>query len=102
MDIYTLREIILTGRYLVSRHADQERVREGYTVGDLVSCVLSGEIVREDVDTDRGTEYLIQGWMWTKEQLRVKIGIGDDQEATFITVYPRDDRRTGRRKAGRR
>src|SRR5712692_2204744 len=60
VDIYTLREKILAGQYQISRHADVERQREDLAVGDLVSCVLSGEIVAEDTDSERGTEYLVE------------------------------------------
>ena len=64
-------------------------MREGFTVDDLVSCIVSGEIVDEDSDPERGMEYLIEGQLWTKQRLRVKLGIDDEGDIVFITVYPR-------------
>lgn len=94
MDIYTLREKVLSGQYQVSKHADLERIREGLAVGDLVTVILSGNIIAEDIDPDRGTEYLVEGITWTKKRLRVKVGIDDEGEVIFITVYSRKRKRT--------
>jgi hypothetical protein len=101
VDIETLREKVLAGRYQVSMHADIERQREGIAVGDLISCVMSGEVVAEDVDPERGMEYLVEGTMGTKERLRVKLGIDDADEIVFITVYRRKQKRAGGKSSGR-
>jgi hypothetical protein len=93
VDIHTLREKVLAGQYQVSRHADIERTRESLAVGDLVTAILSGDIIAVDVDPERGIEYLVEGSTWTKERLRVKIGIDDAGEVIFITVYPRKRKR---------
>jgi hypothetical protein len=38
-------------------------------------------------------EYLVEGSTWTKERLRVKVGIDDAGEVVVITVYPRERKR---------
>jgi hypothetical protein len=101
VDIETLREKLLAGRYQVSKHADIERQREGFAVEDLISCIMSGEIVAEDADPDRGTEYLVEGSTGAKERLRVKLGVDDADEVVLITVYRRKQKRAGRQSSRR-
>ena len=96
MDIHSFRELILRGQYLVSAHADTERAREGFRLEDLLSCVHSGDIIATDTDEVRGTEYLIEGLSANRIRMRVKLGVADQGEAVFITVYARRAKRRGR------
>jgi uncharacterized protein DUF4258 len=86
----------MKGRYLVSTHADVERAREGFALEDLLSCVYSGDIIETDFDALRGTEFLVEGVSSTHLRMRIKLGIADEGEAVFITVYSRRTRRRGR------
>ena len=88
MDIEDLRDRVLAGKYVVTDHARDEMRHGGYGADDLTSCIQSGEIIDQDWDADFGAEYLVEGRTLTRQATRVKVGIDDDDQVVFITVYP--------------
>ena len=91
MDIDEVRELVGSGIYEVSIHAQQERLAENLDIGDIEAAILSGEII-EDYPTDpRGPSCLVSGHAGSGP-VHVVIGwayrkTGDQPTLRVITVY---------------
>ena len=93
MDIQDIRDRVLARRFILTNHAVDECDHEGLIADDLVSCVMSGEIIDSDFDVSHWIEYLIEGRLWTRQTIRVKAAVDDRDVLGFITVYSMGGRR---------
>lgn len=59
--IEKIRDAIRSGNYDMSHHAVDEMAEDNLRIADVESAVLTGEIVRKQIDDPRGTKYVIQG-----------------------------------------
>ena len=93
MDIYDIRDKILNNRFLLTEHADEQRINDFLSVDDLVSAILSGEIAEEYFDDPRGPECLIRGLAQDRRLTYLVVGYDDKENVIIITVYARHGRR---------
>lgn len=93
MDIYDIRDKVLNDRFLLTEHADEQRINDNLSVDDLVSAILSGEILEEYFDDPRGPECLIRGFAQDGRVTCLVVGYDDEENVIIITVYVRRRRR---------
>lgn len=85
MDIETIWNKINAGNYVYSLHADRERKHEELTWRDIITALLSGQILEDYPDTGRGESCLVVGFAGTTPIHVVCGWRGDD--LVIITVY---------------
>lgn len=85
MDFNWLCHKIQTGEYIISAHAERERLAENIDVVDIEEGIISGRIL-EDYTTDpRGASCLVLGYSKGKA---IHIVCGQKQDkAVIVTVY---------------
>jgi len=93
MDIYDIREKVFNSKFLLTEHADEQRYNDNLSVDDLVSAILSGEILEEYYDDPRGIECLIRGFAQDKRVTYLVVGYDDEENVIIITVYVRRRKR---------
>jgi len=98
MDIYDIRNKVFNNRFLLTEHTDEQRNNDNLSVDDLVTAILSGEIVEEYFDDPRGPECLIRGLGQDKRETYLVVGYDDEENIVIITVYVRHRRRRERRR----
>ena len=96
MDVHAIRELVLNDRFHLTQHAQDELANENLRLDDVATALLSGEIINEDVDPDRGAEWLVEGMNWMKETIRAKVALDDEGDLIVITLYSRRQQRRTR------
>ena len=81
-----LRDSIKKNYYYVSRHADQERLKDNLTIPELEEALVSGCILEEYADTGRGLSCLVAGFTKVGKPLHLVCGVRGS-ELVLITVY---------------
>jgi hypothetical protein len=93
-----MRQCIREGRYVLSRHAEQERLEEDIDVAQIEEAILLGKIIEDYPDDPRGHSCLVSGYA-DGRFIHVVCGQKGDW-VVIITVYipkPPHWRDSGRR-----
>lgn len=86
MEIKEIKSFIKSRNYLISEHADEERIKDKITLEELEEAVLDGEIIEERLDDPRGESRLVGGKSRSGKMLHVVIGLRF-QRPVIVTVY---------------
>ena len=91
MNFKKILQLIKTGNYLFSEHADEERTKDDLTVEDIEEAILSGEIIEERLNDPRCESRLIVGFNKRNEPIHVVVGLRFGFPI-IVTVYrPSED-----------
>lgn len=85
MDFKEIQNFIKRRNYIISEHADEERIYDQLTVEDIEAAVLSGKVIKERVDA-RGESSLVAGKSRDGRLLHVVIGLRFGRPV-IVTVY---------------
>lgn len=102
MDIAGIRERIARGRWRISDHALQRCDERDLDAGDLVGCLVEGEVLEDYPDDPRGHSCLVLCRLSDGSSLHVVCGTDSDDWLVIITAYRPEgpkwvDERTRRR-----
>jgi hypothetical protein len=86
LSIQWIQDRLETGRYLVSRHADDERAADNLTLAEIRQALLTGRILEHYTDTGRGTSCLVVGFTNAGKPVHVVCGVRSDY-LIIVTVY---------------
>src|SRR3989344_2536494 len=86
MDFEKIKEFIRKKDYLVSEHADEERIKYKLTRENREEAILAGEVIEERLDDPRGESRLIAGKTSTGQLVHITIGTRSDKPV-IVTVY---------------
>ena len=100
MDIYTLREFIISGQFDFTAHARREQRAARLRSGEVEEAILTGDIIAVE-SNQRGTKYVVEGRTFLRRQtIRVVCTISLDENGEerllIVTVYKRRARRRER------
>ncbi len=85
MDIAIIKQYVSSGKYVISRHADNERKADGLMIAEVKDALLTGEVLEQYSDTGRGESCLIVGF---RGQVPIHIVCGwHGDRIVIITVY---------------
>ena len=77
-----------TGRLYLTLHANKELKADGLEFEDVAHCILTGEIVEQQSDAERGEDkYVIYGDNQQNDEMAVVAKLGYNDAAIIITVY---------------
>lgn len=79
-------ETIQKRRYLVSHHADQERMNDRLPIRDIETAIVNGRILESYPDTGRGASVLIAGFADSGTPIHVVYGRRAEL-GVIVTVY---------------
>lgn len=83
-----MRAAARNGRIHITTHAKDEMYAEGLTKGDVVNCILSGEIVKTQWDFLRfENKYVIYGDSMKNDEIAVVAKLTYNNGVAVITVY---------------
>jgi hypothetical protein len=83
-----IREKILTRRYVMTIHAEEEMNDDGLTISDIEHCLLTGEITECQKDVETGErKYLVRGESLSGSEATVVTRLGITGTLVIITVY---------------
>ncbi len=98
MDIEDIRQCVVKGQYIYSRHAEIERKTDKLTFTQVKEALLSGEILEQYPDTGRGERCLVVGFAgetpihivcgWLRENI-VLITVYVPQPPKFVDPWTR-------------
>ena len=81
-------EAALAGRVFLTFHANKELKNDKLSYDDVISCILTGEIIEQQFDVERGeTKYLVFGDSLSKDEMAVVARLGYNDDTVIITVY---------------
>lgn len=86
MDFKEIQNFIKRRNYIISEHADTERIYDQLTVEDIETAVLAGKVIKERVDDARGESRLVAGKSKDGRLLHVVIGLRFGRPV-IVTVY---------------
>ena len=87
LDADFIRISVLEGDYLISLHADMERLEDGIAVAELEEVLADCEVIEDYPDDPRGHSCLVLGYMSNREPLHVVCGLNRQNAMFVITVY---------------
>lgn len=93
MSMKEFKKALIRGKIRLSSHTFDRMEKRGYTKGDIVSCIMSGELTAERVIKGR-IAFEVQGY--DKDKLPVVVHIGYDQMPgvfKIISVLPPIDKK---------
>jgi hypothetical protein len=84
-----MRELVRRGSYVMTTHADEEADADEFSVFDVESAMLTGEIVGRQRDSDSSEwKYVVSGQALDDRRLAVVAKIGRSRRTLYIiTVY---------------
>ena len=86
--LWRMRELIRNRRHVVTIHALDEMISDDLTLVDIVSCLMTGEIVARQFDREMDHwKYLIEGVSVQGEPFVTVARIGPRDILYVITVY---------------
>lgn len=86
MEIAAIKKLIGQKQYYFSKHADQERQNENFTITEIEEALLNGRILERYEDTGRGKSCLVVGFSDTGKPIHVVCGRRGDW-LVIVTVY---------------
>ncbi len=82
-----IREIVVEGVLILSRHAKERMEERGYTLQDVVHILLHGEIVNKEYkDKTKNWLYRVQGHDLENDEGTIVVAIIKRMSAIVITV----------------
>ena len=87
MDAQTIRDLIRTGRYVFSKHAEKEREADQIRVAEVEEALIQCEIIELYPDDARGPSCLVLGFAGKRPVHAVCAVRSDPDELLLITVY---------------
>lgn len=91
MKLEKIKKFIRSRDYLISEHADEERIKDQLTVDDLEEAIFAGEVIEERPDDPRGESKLIAGKTKGNKMIHAVIGLRFERPV-IITVYLPDEK----------
>jgi|SRR3989344_693679 len=91
MKLREIKKFIKSREYLISEHADEERVKDKLTVDNIEEAIFAGEVIEERPDDPRGESKLIAGRTQGNKMIHVVIGLRFETPI-IVTVYLPDDK----------
>jgi hypothetical protein len=83
-----MRDTALAGRVYLTIHANRELKDDDLTVGDVINCLMTGEIVEQQFDDDWQEEkYVIYGDARNNDEMAVTAKLGYNKTTIVITVF---------------
>ncbi len=86
MDIEWIKERVRNEVYYFSAHADEERMNDDLTIGDVEEAIGFGRILEEYPEDKRGESCLVVGYSNSGIPIHVICGERNDK-LIIITVY---------------
>lgn len=86
MDFEWIRKQILSGQYLWSLHADEERRHDGLEIVAVENAILEGEILEKYVPDLRGDSCLVFGES-QGVSIHIVCGKNKKEQLVIVTVY---------------
>ena len=86
--LYKMRDKIRSRQYIMTLHAEDEMEDDDLSIFDVESCILTGEIIERQKDSQTGEwKYLVKGSALSGS-LIVSVGkISPTDKLVLITVY---------------
>lgn len=91
MKFQEIKKFVRSRDYLISEHADEERIKDKLTLGELEEAILEGEIIEERPDDPRGESKLIAGRTKGNRMIHVVVGLRFEKPVV-VTVYLPDEK----------
>ena len=83
-----IREKVRLRQYVMTLHAEEEMSDDELTIFDIERCLLTGEIVERQKDSNTGEwKYLVKGQTVADDKIIVVLKISPTGKLVFITVY---------------
>ncbi|HEY88454.1 MAG TPA: DUF4258 domain-containing protein [Thermoflexia bacterium] len=83
-----MREKIRTRQYVITMHAEEEMDNDNFSIFDIESSILTGEIRERQNDRDTGEwKYVIVGQTLTGASMAVIAKISITRKLVIITVW---------------
>lgn len=83
-----IREKVRLRQYVMTLHAEEEMSDDELTIFDIERCLLTGEIVERQKDSNTGEwKYLVKGQTVADHKIIVVLKISITEKLVFITVY---------------
>ena len=79
-------ETVRNRRYLVSHHADQERMNDRLSIREIEMAIVNGRILESYPDTGRGESVLVAGFADSGTPIHVVYG-KRAESGVIVTVY---------------
>ncbi len=87
MDAQRIRDLVGTGKYEFSKHAEREREADEITVGELEEALCECDVIEDYADDPRGPSCLVLGFAGKRPVHSVCAVKSDPDEVLIITVY---------------
>lgn len=81
-----MRQAVAADRVFLSFHANKELKADRLQFGDIINCILSGEIIEQQLD-DSDEKYLLYGDAQNGDELALVAKLGFQQTTLIITVF---------------
>lgn len=83
-----MREKVRKRQYVMTLHAEEEMVDDGFTIFDVERAILTGEIIKQQEDHHSGEwKYLVLGQVIDGRLLTVVAKLSTTNKLVIITVY---------------
>lgn len=83
-----MRELVRTGNYVMTLHAENEMDADGMSISDIENIVLTGRMTHRQKDRVSGQwKYLVTGESLTRDSATTVAKIGPSGTLVFITVF---------------
>jgi len=83
-----MRDAAQAKRVYLTEHARDEMADDGLTFGDVISCILTGEIVGQQYDNQRSEyKYVIYGDCPNEDEMAVVAKLTYNHKVGVITAY---------------
>jgi Domain of unknown function (DUF4258) len=83
-----IRQKISLEQYIMTIHADEEMDDDNLSIGDIETCILTGEILERQRDRETGeSKYRIRGINLDGNSMETIVKLGLTSKVIIITVY---------------
>jgi hypothetical protein len=83
-----IRDKVRLRQYIMTLHAEEEMSDDELTIFDLERCILTGEIIERQKDSETGeSKYLVEGQTVADDKIVVVVKITPTGKLVFITTY---------------
>ena len=85
-----IQRAVRTGRIIFRYHALKELRAENYRTEDAIHCILTGEIVEDQIDQNGDMKFVICGESIAEDEMGVVTKWDDDRKVVIITAFQWD------------
>lgn len=87
-ELWRMRDLVRTRRYVMTLHAEDEMDADGLSIFDVESVVLTGVITERQRDRlPDEWKYLVSGWSLAATSVTAVVKFGPTGKLVFITVF---------------